>query len=120
MAPIRRQTPRRRLRPIASGWRQSDAEREIGSDPTLNVERGVGGECRVINRRDTAGRGMAEWIEGTGRSQRSSARAPPGRAGDRLRDAVKGVTEWGGRIRAFKPVMIGRSGILRPETFIRL
>jgi hypothetical protein len=56
-------TRRRRFRPIASGRRQSDAERGIGSDPTLNVEGevgrnetlnvegGLGGECRVINRR---------------------------------------------------------------------
>jgi hypothetical protein len=39
------------LRPVASGRRQSDAERGIGSDPTLTVQGGVGGECRVINRR---------------------------------------------------------------------
>jgi hypothetical protein len=56
-------TRRRRFRPVASGRRQSDAERGIGSDPTLNVEgrvggnetlnvgRGVGRERRVINRR---------------------------------------------------------------------
>jgi hypothetical protein len=51
MASTRAQTRRRRLRPIASGRRQSDAERGIGSDPPLTVEGGVGGECRLINRR---------------------------------------------------------------------
>jgi hypothetical protein len=35
-------------------------ERGIGSDQTLDVEGGVGGECRVINRRDKVSRGLAE------------------------------------------------------------
>jgi hypothetical protein len=72
------QTRRRQLPPIESGWRQSEAERGIGSDQTrnveggvfgtdtLNVEAGVRGECRVINVRDAASSGIVEWIEGVG------------------------------------------------------
>jgi hypothetical protein len=60
MASTRKQTPRRRLRPIASGHRQSGTERAIGSDLTLNAQQGIGfndasnvekrvtGECQVI------------------------------------------------------------------------
>jgi hypothetical protein len=53
---------------------------------------------------------MAEWIEGIGRGQRGSARGPSGRIGEEICDAVKGTTDWGGRHRAFEPLMIGRGG----------
>jgi hypothetical protein len=77
------------FRPIASERGQSDAERGIGSDPTLNVEGGfgrnetlnveggVGRECRVISRR------AERWRSGLKRPDDVSegARAPPGRTG---------------------------------------
>jgi hypothetical protein len=61
MPSIRGQIRRGPLRLIVSEQRQSDAERGIGSDPTLSAEEGVGGnetlnveakvggERRVIN-----------------------------------------------------------------------
>jgi hypothetical protein len=69
------------------GRRQSDAERGIGSDPTLNVERGVGRnetlnvqggvgrECRVINRRAEGSRSGLKGPDDVS----ELARAPPGR-----------------------------------------
>jgi hypothetical protein len=50
VASTRGQTRRRRLPLIASGQRQSNAERGISSHPTLNIAGGVGGECLVMNR----------------------------------------------------------------------
>jgi hypothetical protein len=51
------ETQGRRLRSMVSGRRQSDPERGIGSDQTLNVEGGVRGESRVFNGRDKVNRG---------------------------------------------------------------
>jgi hypothetical protein len=77
------------LRPIASGRRQSNAERGIGSDSTLNVERRIrrnetldveaelGRECRVINRRAERWRGGLKGPDDVS----EVARAPPGRTG---------------------------------------
>jgi hypothetical protein len=79
------------LRPIASGRRQSDAGRGIGSDPTLNAEGGVrrneilnveaevGRECRVINRR---AEGWRSGLKGRTTSAKERERRPdePGKA----------------------------------------
>jgi hypothetical protein len=42
----------------------------MSNDVTVDVEEGISGECRVINQRENINRGMMEWIEGVGRSQR--------------------------------------------------
>jgi hypothetical protein len=59
-----------------------------------------------------ASRGMAEWIEGAGRGQRSSARSPPGRTEEKPATLSKASQIAEGRSRAFEPMMIGQSGFL--------
>jgi hypothetical protein len=71
---------------------------KVGANETSNIEGAVRGECRVLNGRDEAAGGTAEWIEGVGRGQRGSARGPFGRIGEETCDAVKGTTDWEGRI----------------------
>jgi hypothetical protein len=85
-------TRRSRFRPIASGRRQPDAERGIGSDPTLNVERGVGrnetlnveggaeGESRVINRRAERWRSGLKGPDDVSEVAREHRPGEPGKA----------------------------------------
>jgi hypothetical protein len=73
---ITQQTRRRRIRPIASGFRESATERGIGGDQKLNLEGLVGGneasninegfdsECPAISHQEKINRGMARQIEG--------------------------------------------------------
>jgi hypothetical protein len=63
----------------------------------------------------SASRGMAEWIEGTGRRQRSSARAPPGRTGKGAVTLSKASLIGGGMSRVFEPITISRRGLLRGQ-----
>jgi hypothetical protein len=60
----------------------------------------------------SASSGMAEWIEWTGRRQRSGARAPPGRTGKVPVTLSKASLIMGGRSRVFESIVIGRSGFL--------
>jgi hypothetical protein len=64
-----------------------------GGNRTLNVEGGVGRECRVINRRAEGWRSGLKGPDDVSEVAREHRPDEPGKA----RDAVKGVTDWGGR-----------------------
>jgi hypothetical protein len=87
------------VRRIGTG--QPDAERGIGSDQKPNVEGGIGGECRVINRREKA---AGSWWSGL--KQRASTVRRIGETPE----AIPNCPE-------FEGIMIGRSGFFRGKTF---
>jgi hypothetical protein len=74
----------------------------MGSDPTLNVEGGVGRECRVINRR---AEGWRSGLKGPD-DVSEGARAPPGRTGKGAVTLSKASLIGGGRSSAFEPITI--------------